>query len=75
MAARRVAGETRTRAVRLLSVSSRDDVATVRLDLAGTPYDVRVRRTTGEERHQLTCRVLRPSAVPGYEVLDVRPVG
>jgi hypothetical protein len=73
VAARRESGETRTDAVRLLSVQGSGEVTAVRLDVAGTPYDVRVRRTAGDESHQLTCRAHRTNPVPAFEVVEVGP--
>jgi hypothetical protein len=77
VAVRRETQETRTDAVRLVSVArSRDDsrVTTVRLDVDGTAYDVVLRLTHAAGEQQLTCRALRPDPVPVHEVLSVRPV-
>jgi hypothetical protein len=77
VAVRREAQETRTDAVRLVSAArSRDDsrVTTVRLDVAGTAYDVVLRLTHAAEQQQLTCRALHPDPVPVHEVLSVSPV-
>jgi hypothetical protein len=72
VAARRLAGATGLRDLRVVSVVRDGDVSVVRLDVGGTSYDVRVRRTTGEA-HRLTCRAGRDSEVPVHEVLDVTP--
>lgn len=71
VAARRESGETRADAVRLVSLRRSGDDTFVRLDVAGTPYDVRVRRTAGEELHQLTCRARRTNPVPAFDVVEV----
>ena len=73
VAARRAAGETRTGAVRVLSVRRHADDTVVALDVAGTPYDVRVRRSLAEERHQLTCRARRENPYPAYDVVEITP--
>jgi hypothetical protein len=76
VAVRRAVEETRTDAVRLVSVArSRADsrVTTVRLDVDGTAYDVVLRLTHAAEE-QLTCRALRPDPVPVHELLSVSPV-
>jgi hypothetical protein len=72
VAVRREVGETRLDAVGLLSVSRAGEETSVRLDVAGTPYDVRVRRTTGADVHRLTCRAERAQSAPAYEVLQIR---
>ncbi len=74
VAARREAGETRTGAVRLVSTARADDDLTVRLDVAGTPYDVVVRRSHTDQQHRLTCRAHRAEAAPTYDVLSVTQV-
>jgi hypothetical protein len=51
---------------------SGDDTAVV-LDVAGTAYGVRVRRSTGEEPHRLTCRAAAGEPPPAFEVLSVGP--
>ena len=68
---RRETGETRTSAVRLVSVRQDGADVDVRLDVSGTAYDVLVRRTAGESTQLLTCRALRENPVPAYEVLRV----
>ena len=73
VAARRETGVTRTDAVRLVSVRRSGDDVTVLLDVAGTTYDVRVRRSTGEDAHRLTCRAVRSEPAPAFEVLSVSP--
>ncbi|MEO5708230.1 MAG: sucrase ferredoxin [Nocardioidaceae bacterium] len=72
VAARRLAGRTGLRDLRVVSVARDSDLSVVRLDVGGTLYDVRVRRTAGEA-HRLTCRAGRDSDVPVHEVVDVRP--
>ena len=72
VAVRRETGETRTSAVRLVSVVRDRDDSTVRLDVAGTAYDVWVRRTAGESTQLLTCRAVRENPVPAYDVIRVR---
>jgi hypothetical protein len=52
-------------------VRDRDD-STVRLDVAGTAYDVWVRRTAGESTQLLTCRAVLENPVPAYDVIRVR---
>jgi len=74
VAARRAAGADGLRDVRVLSVERDGPLSVVRLEVAGAAYDVRVRRSTGEARHRLTCRAQRDNPVPEHEVLDVRPV-
>jgi hypothetical protein len=73
VAARRVTGATGLRDVRVRSLRRDGDLSVVRLEVAGTEYDVRVRRSTGEP-HRLTCRAGRDSDVPGHEVVDVTVV-
>jgi hypothetical protein len=74
VAVRRRLGETRTHSVLLVSARPVEPgVTEVRLDVAGTAYDVRVRRTPGEP-HQLSCRAASPSPAPAVEVLSVRAV-
>jgi len=34
---------------------------------------VRVRRSLGDERHQLTCRARRESVYPTYDVVEITP--
>ena len=48
VAARRVAGATGLRDLRVLSVRRDGDLSVVRLEVAGAGYDVRVRRTSGD---------------------------
>jgi hypothetical protein len=75
VAVRREVGETRTHAVRLLGAQRSSDGADtrVRLDVAGSTYEVLVRRTTPDEVHQLTCRAPRSSPVPAYDVVALAP--
>jgi hypothetical protein len=69
VAVRREASETRTGAVRLLStVEPAADLVELRFDVAGTAYDVRVRRSQDDARHRLTCRATRDNPVPAYDV-------
>jgi hypothetical protein len=75
VAVRREAGETRIGAVRLVSARASGDETTVVLDVDGTPYEARVRRTVGDEPHRLTCRAARAEAAPDFEVVSVGPVG
>ena len=72
VAARRAVGAHGLRDVRVLSVERDGPLSVVRLDVAGTAYDVRVRRSQGEQLHRLTCRAGRDNPVPEHEVLDVR---
>ncbi|CAN5627526.1 sucrase ferredoxin [soil metagenome] len=72
VAARRIADATGLRDLRVVSVTRDGALSVVRLDVGGTSYDVRVRRTTGQA-HRLTCRAERDSDVPVHEVVDVRP--
>jgi hypothetical protein len=71
VAVRRVVGETRTHAVRLLGTTRDQDDVTARLDVAGTTYDVVVRRSRTEQEHLLTCRARRAETAPTYDVLSV----
>lgn len=71
VAVRRETGETRSAAVRLVSVAQAGSDTTVRLDVSGTAYDVVVRRTTGESTQLLTCRAVRENPTPAYDVLRV----
>ena len=71
VAARRATGATGLRDVRVLSVERDGALSVVRLDVLGTAYDVRVRRSLGDQRHLLTCRAQRDNPVPVHEVLDV----
>ena len=73
VAVRRATGATGLRDVRVLSVERDGALSVVRLDVLGTAYDVRARRTTGDRRHLLTCRAQRDNPVPAHEVLDVSP--
>ena len=72
VAARRLAGATGLRDLRVDSVRRDGPLSVVRLAVAGAEYDVRVRRTTGEAQ-RLTCRAGRDSDVPVHEVVDVSP--
>ena len=74
VAVRRETGATGLRDVRVLSVERDGALSVVRLDVLGTAYDVRVRRSLGDQRHLLTCRAQRDNPVPEHEVLDVSPV-
>jgi hypothetical protein len=74
VAVRRSAGEARRDAVRLLSARASRGVTVAVLEVAGAAYEVSVRRTLGDVRHQLTCRSAQPDPVPAYEVLSLRPV-
>jgi hypothetical protein len=71
---RREVGETRTHAVRLIGTSRADDDVTARFDVAGTTYDVVVRRSHTAEEHLLTCRARRAEVAPTYDVLAVTRV-
>jgi hypothetical protein len=71
VAARRAAGETRIGAVRVERVVRDGEDSRVRLGIADTSYDVLVRRSHDEHRHQLTCRALRPGSPPAYEVVSI----
>jgi hypothetical protein len=75
VAVRRSLGETRRDAVRLQGVERAGDDSRVRLAVAGTSYDVVVRCSQSRERHQLTCRALRPNPQPSYEVVSLARVG
>jgi hypothetical protein len=71
VALRRQVGNTRTDAVRLVSLAQSGGDWTAVLEVDGTSYDVLVRRETGEERHLLTCRASRENPVPGYRVVGI----
>jgi hypothetical protein len=71
VAARRAARETRLDAVRLVSSHRSDADTSLVLDVAGTSYDVVVRRGRTRERHQLTCQAAHPNAIPTFEVVSV----
>ena len=73
VAARRAAGETRSRAVRVVTATRSGRDTAVILDVAGREYDVLVRRAADGEEQQLTCKARRPDPVPAYEVVHVRP--
>jgi len=75
VAARRAAGETRVGACRLVSQAVEGELTRVRLAVAGTAYDVVVRRTTTEQAHQLTCRAARPTPATGHVVESVLAAG
>jgi hypothetical protein len=75
VAVRREAGETRTHAVRLLATTREDDDVTARFDVAGTTYDVVVRRSQTADEHRLTCRAHRAEVAPTYEVMTVTRAG
>jgi hypothetical protein len=74
VAVRREAGETRTHAVRLLETSRQGDDVTARFDVAGSTYDVVVRRSQTAQEHRLTCRAHRAEVAPTYEVRTVTRV-
>ena len=46
---------------------------TVVLDVAGTSYDVVVRRDRTQERHQLTCQAAHTQPIPTFEVVSIDP--
>ncbi|MGA8208994.1 MAG: sucrase ferredoxin, partial [Nocardioidaceae bacterium] len=73
VALRRELGDTRVTGCRLVAVTTSGSDSTVVLDLAGTSYTVRLRRTESERPARLTCRAGRESPVPSFEVaaLDV----
>jgi len=71
VALRRQLGNTRTDAVRLMSLVQSGDDWTAVLEAGGTSYDVLVRRETEEERHLLTCRASRANPVPRYRVVGI----
>ena len=71
VAARRASGDTGLRSVTVRTVLRDGPVSRVRLDVAGTPYDVTVERSTSPERHRLTCQALRESPAPSYDVREV----
>jgi hypothetical protein len=73
IALRRSTAQTRIDAVRLVSSRSSGPETRVVLELAGTAYDVLVRRTVSEERHRLTCQAVRDSPIPSYEVVSLSP--
>lgn len=70
IAVRRATGETRTGAVRLVSARGCGAETDVVLDVAGTAYDVRVRRVEGEAQ-QLTCQAKRDNPVPVFDVTSL----
>ncbi len=72
LAVRRQLDETRTGAVRLVGTARRGDDTRVRLDVAGSQYDVLVGQRDGDEEHLLTCRAPASSPVPSYDVVGVR---
>jgi hypothetical protein len=71
VALRRQLSDTRIHAVRLVSLSQSGGDATARMEVAGTAYDVLVRREPGQERHLLTCRASKENPVPGYRVVGI----
>ncbi len=73
VAARRAARETRLDAVRLVSSRRVDADTSVVLDVAGTSYDVVVRRDRTQERHQLTCQAAHTQPIPTFEVVSIDP--
>jgi hypothetical protein len=75
VAVRRELGETRTDAVRLVSSTRSEQDTTVRLEVGGASYDVLVRRSQPEDRHQLTCRAAHPNAAPSYQVVSLARTG
>ncbi len=76
VALRRHVGVTRTDAVRHVSTTAGGDPGEldVRLAVEGQAYDVRVRRTLGDQTLRLTCRAHREGPVPEVEVVSVRLV-
>jgi hypothetical protein len=68
---RRRLDETRTDAVRLVSASTEGAETSVVLEVAGTAYDVRVRRSREDRPTRLTCRAVRENAVWTYDVVSV----
>ncbi len=70
---RRRLGSTDLDAVRLVSCRTDDGLATVVLDVAGAPHQVRVRRAS-DEAAQLTCRAVRTSMLPELTVESITPV-
>jgi hypothetical protein len=51
------------------------DLTTARFAVTGRgEVEVVVRRVAGADAHQLTCSARRASAIPGHEVVEVRPV-
>jgi hypothetical protein len=74
LALRRRLGETRTDAVRLVSVSASDTETSARLQVDDAAYDVRVRRSREDRRSRLTCRAVRDNAVWSYDVVAITPV-
>ncbi len=72
VAARRAAGETRRGAVRVTAATTSAGETRVELEVAGAPYAVVVRRSTGEQ-HQLTCRAVRTNPAPTYAVVSLSP--
>jgi hypothetical protein len=71
VAVRRAARETRLDAVRLMSSRRVDADTRLVLDVAGTSYDVVVRRGSSMERHQLTCHAAHPNPIPTFEVVSI----
>jgi hypothetical protein len=71
VALRRRLGDTRTDAVRLVSLVQSGQDCTAVLESGGTSYDVLVRREAGEEPHLLTCRASRENPVPSYRVVAI----
>ncbi|MGN6130795.1 MAG: sucrase ferredoxin, partial [Nocardioidaceae bacterium] len=71
VALRRRLGNTDLDAVRLVSFDRDGDLAEVGLDVQGTGYRVRVRRTSGDAA-QLTCRAVRTSPLPELTVEEIR---
>ena len=74
IAVRREAGETRTRALRLVSATRTGDDTAVVLAVGDTTYDVLVRRTTDPQPHRLSCRAARENLAPAYEVVSLTSV-
>ena len=73
VAVRRAAAEDRLGAVRLVSTRRVDADTVVVLDVAGTSYDVVVRRGRTHERHQLTCQSAQPQPIPTFDVVSLEP--
>lgn len=73
IAVRRTLGSTGLTAVRLVATQTSGPETSVRFEVGGEAYDVRVRLEHGPAR-PLTCRASTASAVPDHRVLDVAPV-
>jgi hypothetical protein len=71
VAVRSEARETRIDAVRLVSSRRHDAETVLVLDVAGTSYDVVVRRGSTRERHQLTCQAAHTHPIPTFDVVSI----